>query len=222
MLNDIKEKFKGTYILLIINIIIFLLMTITGGSTNTYNLIRFGAISPSLIKAGGFYRLFTAMFIHIGFIHLLMNMAFLIQIGPILESIYKTKNFVKIYLLSGIMGNLFVFALGKSNVISAGASTSLYGLLGVMIGFLFFHKDNNKLIAFGTATIPTIFINLLYTFITPGISILGHLGGFIGGFLLSGIIPINGIYKENKIKDYSVKAIFIILSIALFIIGYIF
>ena len=223
MINDIKKRFKGTYALLIINIIVFLVMTLSGGTTNNYNLTRFGAIVPSLVKQGEVWRLLASDFIHIGFIHLLMNMAFLVQLGPILENIYGTRNFILIYLLSGLMGSLFVFALGSERVVSAGASTSLYGMLGVMVGFLIFHRDDTKLIGLGGAYVPTIAINFFYSLITPGVSVLGHLGGFVGGLLLTGIIPmLSKDPSKNTIKGYSSKTLYIILFIGLNVIGFLF
>lgn len=223
MIDGIKRKFKGTYTLLVINVVIFLIMTVFGGSTNTYNLIRFGAIVPSAIKSGELWRLLTSEFIHIGIAHLLMNLLFLIQVGPILESIYGTKNFLKIYLISGIMGGLFVFAFDSENTVSAGASTSLYGMLGVMIGFLIFHRDDTRLLGLGGAYVPIILINAFYTITTPGISFLGHLGGFVGGLLMTGFVPmLSKNPNSSTIKGYSSKTIFILLFIGLLIIGFIF
>lgn len=215
------KKRSAANTLIIANVIIFILMTLTGGSTNTQNLIRFGAMYPSLVQQGQIWRLITPMFIHIGITHLLMNMIFLFSIGNLVESIYGKKNFLKIYLLSGFMGNLFSFALGGSNTVSAGASTSLYGMLGVMIGFILFHRNNAILTALGGSYISVIFVNVLYTFISPGLSILGHLGGLVGGILLSGSIPTLKSRPNNLFKK-STKTIFILLSIGLLAFGFIF
>lgn len=174
--------------LLVLNIIVFLLMEfIGGGTTNSETLLKFGAMRPDLVRDGQYFRFITPIFIHIGFVHLMFNTTFLQATGSTVESIFGKLNFFLIYMLSGIMGNIFSFGFGSDSTISAGASTALYGMLGVMLGFTVFYKHNQQLRRLGSGYILTIIINIIYTLTTPGIGILGHLGGLIGGFLLSGI-----------------------------------
>ena len=151
---------KVTNALLIINIAVFAIMTLTGGSQSIANLIRFGAVNKSLIVDGQWWRLFTASFIHIGFAHILFNMYFLYQLGPVFERLYGSRNFLIIYLLAGIMGNLLTFAFGESNTISAGASTSLYGLFGLALGIMLNYRGDEILRNFGASFLTVIAINL--------------------------------------------------------------
>ena len=74
---------KVTSALMIINVIVFALMSLSGGSESIENLIKFGANSKILVGQGDWWRLFTASFIHIGFFHIMFNMYFLYNIGPI-------------------------------------------------------------------------------------------------------------------------------------------
>ena len=104
---------RVTSILLVVNILVFAIMTLAGGSQNISNLVRFGAVVKDRIAYGEWWRLFTASFIHIGFMHILLNMYFLYQIGPVFEKLYGSRNFLIIYLLAGIMGHLLTFDIGS-------------------------------------------------------------------------------------------------------------
>ena len=87
-----------TYILLAINIIVFALMYILGkGSEDSNTLLKFGAHTTTLIRAGQFYRIFTCAFLHIGLIHLFCNMYSLFQIGPTIEYFFGKVKFILIY-----------------------------------------------------------------------------------------------------------------------------
>lgn len=183
---------KVTSGLMIINIIVFALMTLNGGSESIENLIRFGANSKILVAHGEWWRLFTASFIHIGFFHILFNMYFFYSLGPIFEKMFGSLNFLIIYLISGIFGNLLSFAFGNPYTVSAGASTSLYGMLGLSIGLMATYRNDEIIRSFGASFISVVVINVIYSLLAPGVGIYGHLGGFIAGFLLAGIFPIFG------------------------------
>ena len=183
---------KVTSTLMIINIIVFILMSLSGGSENIENLIKFGANSKIFVAEGEWWRLFTASFIHIGFFHILFNMYFFYSLGPIFEKMFGSLNFLIIYLISGIFGNLLSFAFGNPYTVSAGASTSLYGMLGLAIGLMVTYRNDEIIRSFGASFISVVVINVIYSLLAPGVGIYGHLGGFIAGFLLAGIFPIFG------------------------------
>ena len=183
---------KVTSALMIINVIIFVLMSLSGGSESIENLIRFGANSKILVGEGDWWRLFTASFIHIGFFHIMFNMYFLYNIGPIFERLYGSVGFLIIYLVCGIFGNLVSYAFGDVYTVSAGASTSLYGLLGIAIGMMLVYRDDAILHSFGASFVSIVVINVIYSFLMPGVGVLGHLGGFVGGFILANALPVVG------------------------------
>lgn len=183
-------KTKMTRLLMIINSIVFVIMTLSGGTESIPNLVRFNAMVKPLVYQGEWWRVFTAQFIHIGFFHLLMNMYFLNTIGPLFERLYGSRNFLIMYLIAGVVGNLFTYAFGSPRTVSAGASTSLYGLLGLAIGIMLNYKNDEILRSFGASFVSVVVINIVYSILMPRVGILGHLGGFIGGIVLSGIFPI--------------------------------
>ena len=209
---------KVTSGLMIINIIVFILMTLSGGSENIENLIRFGANSKILVAEGEWWRLFTASFIHIGFFHILFNMYFFYSLGPVFERLFGSMNFLIIYLIAGIFGNLLSFAFGSHYTVSAGASTSLYGMLGLAIGLMATYRDDEIIRSFGASFISVVVINVIYSLLAPGVGIYGHLGGFVAGFLLAGIFPIIGREIASPKRLVSL-VILLVASFALYRIG---
>jgi membrane associated rhomboid family serine protease len=135
-----------------------------------------GTYAPG-IDDGGWYRLVTAMFIHYGLLHLLMNMWALWILGRQLEAALGRGRFLALYLLAGIGGNVAAY-LFSPTAFSAGASTALFGL------FAAFAIVVRRLGGSLSAVIPVLVINLIITFTIPGISIAGHLGGLVTGALV--------------------------------------
>lgn len=209
---------KVTTALLAINIIVFAIMTLSGGSENTANLIRFGAVVKPYIADGQWWRLLTASFIHIGFMHILFNMYFLYQLGPVFERLYGSTNFLIIYLLAGIMGNLVSFAFGSPQTVSAGASTSLYGIFGLALGMMLNYRDDAVLRGFGASFLSVIAINIVYSLLSPSVGMLGHLGGLLGGLLLAGVFPVINRSLANGTRIISITA-FVVLAFLFVRIG---
>ena len=183
-----------TYALIAINIILFLLMYVLGkGSEDTYTLVRFGANVPSFIKAGEYYRLITSAFLHIGTLHLICNNYALYVIGTQLESFLGKAKFLTVYLVSAVSGNLL--SLLFANGISAGASGAIFGLLGSLLYFGYHYRVYlGNLIH--SQIIPVIIINLLIGFVLPGIDNAAHIGGLIGGILITMALGLK--YKSKK------------------------
>jgi rhomboid protease GluP len=179
-----------TYVLLAANVLVFLAMTVAGGSTDTDVLIRFGAKVNALIAEGQVWRLLTSMFLHIGVMHLAFNSYALFIEGIEVERLYGRARFLIIYLLAGLWGSLFSFALGKG--ISAGASGAIFGLFGALIAYFVRHRDVFG--AFGRqrlfSLLGVVGVNLFLGFSNAGIDNLAHLGGLLSGAALGwGLAP---------------------------------
>ncbi len=189
-----EKKPVITSILLSINLIVFISMYLFGnGSYDVNTLLRFGANNGLLIKAGEYYRLITSIFIHIGLIHLLCNMYALYIIGPRLESFYGKTKFLIIYILSGVIGNLFSALF--TDAISAGASGAIFGLFGALLYFGYHYRVYlDTLIR--SRVIPIIIFNLFLSFTLAGIDAMAHLGGLIGGIFISMACGVK--YKSSK------------------------
>lgn len=122
-----------TYVFTAVNIILFIMMTLAGGSTNTTVLLNFGAKFNPLILEGEWWRFITPMFLHIGLLHLVMNSLALYYLGIAVEQIYGRLRFIWIYLFSGFTGSLLSFLLTPN--LAAGASGAIFGLFGALLYF---------------------------------------------------------------------------------------
>ncbi|WP_353855239.1 rhomboid family intramembrane serine protease [Bacillus sp. Bos-x628] len=169
-----------TYMFIAIQVVMFLLLELSGGSTNTATLTAFGAKNNALILDGEWWRLITPMFLHIGLTHLLFNTFALWSVGAAVEKIYGSGRFLIIYLISGIFGTIASFVFNTA--IAAGASGAIFGCLGAL---LYLTISNRQLFfrTMGTNIIVIILINLGIGFTVSGIDNAGHLGGLVGGFL---------------------------------------
>ena len=204
------KKPTATYSLILICILIFILMYILGnGSEDTYTLLKFGANLDVLTKNGQYYRLFTSMFLHIGIIHLLCNMYSLYIIGREVEIVFTKKKYLIIYLLSGIAGSILSLAFNH-NTVCAGASGAIFGLLGALLYFGYYYRA--YLGASVTRSIlPVVIINLIIGFASTGIDNAAHIGGLVGGILITMAVGVPD--RSNKVSRING----IILSIIYFI-----
>lgn len=163
-----------------LSIIWFTYITYTYG-VNISNTVLYenGAILGAYFSPTDWWRLISPIFVHIGFDHLISNMILLITLGPLIESILGHTKFALIYLFSGIGGNFAVLMLNP-DTITAGASTALYGLFGLLL-IQIFNKRNPVLRNISRVYITIIAINLFYTFTSTNVSLVGHIGGLITG-----------------------------------------
>lgn len=201
--NKVAEKIFSykkpiiTYIIIAICILLYIIMEIFGnGSTNNITLLKFGANLDVLVKNGEYYRLFTSIFLHIGIMHLLCNMYSLYIIGREVESLFGKVKYIIIFILSGIFGSILSIAFSH-NVISAGASGAIFGLLGALLYFGI-HYRTYLGEALVRSIIPILIINLIIGFLSLGIDMAAHIGGFVGGILVSMMV---GIPDKSKTKD---------------------
>lgn len=174
-----------SYLFIVVQVIIFLLMEGSGGSTNSETLVQWGAKINYLIAIGEWWRLITPIFLHIGFLHLAMNSFALYYVGPLIERIFGNGRFFVIYLFAGFSGVFASYLLSPS--LSAGASGAIFGCFGALLYFawqfpkLFFR-------VMGWNVIIIIIINLIFGFTIQGIDNAGHIGGLVGGFLATAIV----------------------------------
>ena len=200
--NKIAEKIFSykqpivTYIIMAICIILFILMELSGGSTNSQTLLKYGANLDVLVKNGEYYRLFTCIFLHIGIMHLLCNMYSLYIIGREVENLFGKIKYIIIFILSGIFGSIMSLAF-THNTISAGASGAIFGLLGALLYFGM-HYRTYLGEAIKRSIIPIIVVNLIIGFFEEGIDLAAHIGGLVGGVLVAMMV---GVPDKSKTKD---------------------
>lgn len=191
----VLEKRQGkpiiTYSLIVINALIWLLLEQAGGSLNSETLVKFGALyAPNIMKYNEFWRLFTANFIHIGASHLFFNCFSLYIFGSRLEMYLSRSKYLLIYLGAGIFGSAFSLCANlimDNYAISAGASGAIYGLIGSII--VCSHATGKSLDGLNAYIMVLYFIaGMTVSFVSLNVDSSAHLGGFIGGILLTFIL----------------------------------
>ncbi|KRL45024.1 membrane-associated serine protease [Companilactobacillus mindensis DSM 14500] len=208
-----------TWSLLAVTIGVFLVETLIGGSQNINVLVRLGAKTNELIQMGQWWRLITPIFLHIGIFHIFMNVFTLLYVGQILEPMIGHWRFFIIYIVSGIMGNLASFAFGASSVISAGASTSLFGMFAAFLALALIYRENRFLTELGKSFLGLIVINLIMDLTMTGIDIWGHLGGAVGGLLLGYALGIPRISRPKMMFRILALVIFVVISYYMYVKG---
>lgn len=147
-------------------------------------LLDMGAKYAPLIDQGELLRFFAPIFLHSSWFHIFSNMITLYFIGRIAERQFGAFRYLSIYLISGIVGNIFSYLFSPYSL-AVGASTSIFGIFGmlIMFGWLFW---NQPVVRAQTTTFLVFVIwNIFTQLSSPTIDVWGHIGGLVGGFLLA-------------------------------------
>jgi rhomboid protease GluP len=169
-----------TQTIVAVNVVMLLLIYAAGGPGNGSVLVRFGALTSPLPK-GEWWRMITAMFVHIGAIHLLFNTWALLVFGPALEQRYGRARFFVLYVASGVLGSAFSLAFTGARL-AAGASGGVFGILGAWLAFYVRHRNVPALRGQLRSVLFLIGINLAIGASSRGIDNFAHVGGLLAGF----------------------------------------
>ena len=199
--DDVFSKKRPiiTYALIISNLIMFVMMLLSGGNLSNIDAsiaYDYGGLVNYKTMGGPteLYRLVTSMFLHAGIFHLGFNLYALYVLGPQLESFFGKIKYLIIYLGSGIIGGLVSMVFQADSLVSVGASGALFGLIGALIYFGYHYR-----VYFGqvikSQILPILFLNLILGFMLSGINIAAHIGGLIGGVLVAMTVGVK--YKST-------------------------
>lgn len=193
-----RKAFLATIILIGINILVFILMALSGVGIlepNTLSLLKWGADYGPLTLTGDWWRTVTCNFVHIGIFHLLMNMYAFLFIGIMLEQQIGFRRMFIAYLLTGLWSSAISLFM-HGDLVSAGASGSIFGLYGIFLAFLCFHRIEKGQ---RNALLSSILIFVGYNLMDgmkEGSNNAAHIGGLISGFLL-GVTYVTGLRYEK-------------------------
>ena len=193
-LNDVRNRRYpyGILVLAAANVAYFLFLTAMGAAGNTTGMIRWGALYiESGTFVGGWYRLFTPMFMHYDIYHLGSNLLMLIAVGDILETHMGTLRILFVYLIGGLAGNaatlLWCRLLGTS-VVSAGASGAVFALVGLLCCAVL--KRRGRIPGIRRERVFLMVFLMLYSGAANArINTAAHIGGFLTGLLCGFFIP---------------------------------
>jgi membrane associated rhomboid family serine protease len=182
-------------VLIGINALVWLAITVTGGGRSS--LVTQLALRPNGICGadqlggvlclpgvddGAYWQLLTGGFVHVSVLHIAFNMLALYSIGPQLELALGRVRFLALYFLSLLAGSAAVMWFAPEFQQTIGASGAIYGLFGALL--VIARKVGGDL----RSLIGLLVVNLFITFTIPGISWQGHLGGFVGGVVITALL----------------------------------
>jgi membrane associated rhomboid family serine protease len=193
-----------TYALVLVNVLVYLAVQLNGGPDSDHTLVHFGALVPRLVEQGQWWRLFTVMFLHASIPHIFFNMLSLVIVGMVTERLYGSLRFLAIYLGAGLIGaaTSFLFAVltGDTNMVAVGASGAIFGIVGALLTLRFQRSDiipasiRNRI---SVSMIPIVVLNLFLGLTTQYIDNSAHIGGLLGGAVLSFVFPLTGMRRPG-------------------------
>jgi membrane associated rhomboid family serine protease len=171
-----------------LNLLAFIVELLFGG-WNDATLHQLGALEPSLVLRGHeYWRLFTALFLHFGPVHLLLNLFALYILGMPLERSIGSIRFCVCYLVSGIGSTAGVVLLAQLHLIRAtflvGASGAVMGIVGAWAGFLLLHRDAFRARQRLSNVVMIVVVQIVFDLSTPQVSMAAHLCGLVTGFVI--------------------------------------
>lgn len=180
-------------VLILLNAVAFLFEISVGDLNDPEVLHRVGALeSYAVVVQGEYWRLFTALFLHGGFTHLLFNIFALYILGPPLERSIGTIRFAVCYLVSGLASSAGVVGLTVLGFVKVaqlvGASGCIMGIVGTWAGFLLRHRHAPQAKQRLGNVVMIIVIQVAFDLSTPQVSMAAHLCGLVAGFLLGLIL----------------------------------
>ena len=195
-------------ILGLLNVVAFVVTVATapGGLTGNTGSRLFDELELVPIRVavdGEYWRLLGSAFLHIGLLHLAGNLLALAIVGPALERVFGRWRFLAIYLVSALGGSVAVYLFGSPFGAVAGASGAIYGLFAATLIVV------RKLGLDARFMVLAVVLNFAVSF-APGISLLGHLGGFVTG----GLVTLAMVYAPKASRtSLQILAIGVILAV---------
>lgn len=213
-----KSSMLATWCLSVVIVGLFFIEEFLGGSDNISVLIRMGANVSDLVKKGEYYRMLSSVFLHAGYLHVFFNTYVLYVLGGFFNKILGQSRFLCIFFFSGFTGSLASILLGKSHI-SVGASGAIWGLFGASLVLALFktsYLPEAIRLRLRRLTAINLIINLGVSFL-PMVDFWAHIGGGLGGFLISLFI----VFEPHNALLLNIKNIFLRILALLFILIYI-
>ena len=180
-----SKRLKPTIVLIALNVAVYIYTSVVGGdflNTSVTMLSNYGQVNVQVIYYGYYYQLFTSMFIHADIAHIVGNMLFLLIFGLRGEEMFSLPEYLSIYFLGGLTGNLLSLLLLPLDTISVGASGAIFAMFGAA---LIYARRSYRQSIIG-ALIYAFFLLFLSSGI--GVNNFAHLGGLVAGLLIGYVL----------------------------------
>lgn len=194
-------KAPCTVLLAAVNVIVFLVLSFQGMTENAEFMLQHGAMYvPYLVGKGEYYRLFTSMFLHFGYDHLVNNMIALVAMGWNLELEIGKLKFLIVYFVSGLAGNVLSAwwdIQTGSMAVSAGASGAIFGIIGALLYVAVRNRGRIGEVS-GRGLAFMVVVTLYYGFTSGGVDNMAHIGGLAAGFIAGVLLYWKRNYKHRS------------------------
>jgi rhomboid protease GluP len=179
-----SQRYKITFILMAVNVAVYAYTSWVGGNLlvtqytyHTFQLVQ----NNAAVFNGAYYQLFTAMFLHSGIVHLAGNMLFLLVFGLRGEEMFSLPEYLGVYLLGGLAGNVLSLALGP-NLLSVGASGAIFAMFGACA--IYARRS------IGQSIMGALIFGFFLLIISSGenTNYLAHIGGLIAGLVIGYVL----------------------------------
>jgi rhomboid protease GluP len=172
-----SQKYKITFVLIALNVAMYVYTSVAGGDfLNTSNLMIFqwGQVNGMVLVYGWWWQLFTSIFVHANIIHIAGNMLFLLIFGLRGEEMFSLPEYLSIYILGGLTGNLLSLLLGL-DFVSVGASGAIFAMLGACLVY--------ARRSIGQSIMGALIFGFFLLMMSSGTNVnyLAHIGGLVSG-----------------------------------------
>jgi rhomboid protease GluP len=207
--------------IIVVNVIIWIVQNFTINATGTTNItLTYGSYPPA-IAAGEWWRLLTPMFLHaplqgqFSILHIGFNMYILWIYGPNVEEAFGHFRFAALYVIAGFTGSAASYAFGPCDALGYGASGAIFGMVGVLLVYLYRRRTSALLAAYMRNLLLFVGINLLIGASVSGIDNFAHMGGLVGGLLLGAGFDAGPASKQNTAVQIVTAVVVVAIGIAL-------
>ncbi len=179
-----SQRFKPTYILIALNIAVYVFTSVAGGNfvETSYDMIlQYGQVNLFVLN-GWYWQLFTSLFVHASIMHLVGNMLFLFIFGLRGEEMFSLPEYLAIYFLGGLTGNLLSLAFLPIDMPSVGASGAIFALFGACT--IYARRSIGQSII--SALIYAVFLLMLSS--GQDVNYSAHIGGLAVGLLIGYVL----------------------------------
>lgn len=193
-----SQRFKVTFILMALNIAVYVYTSVAGGNfieTSGDMIWQYGQVNGLVLYYGWYWQLLTSMFVHASITHLVGNMLFLLIFGLRGEELFSLPEYLAIYFLGGLTGNLLSLAFLPIDVPSAGASGAIFALFGACT--IYARR------AVGQSIIGALIYAFFLLLLSSGLNVndSAHIGGLVAGLVIGYVLAI----KRKPAAVYKIR-----------------
>jgi len=202
----------ATTVLVVVNVLVFLVemaQGVTVRGLGDAQVVQDGGLYAAAVADGEWYRMVTAGFLHAGLIHIAFNMWLLWVLGGALERYAGAARMLLIYFAAILWGSAGALLVNPDSL-TIGASGGVFGLMAA----LFLLERQRGVALLGSSVGGLLLLNLIITFVLPGISVGGHIGGILGGaaagFILSDFGKGHLAYSRLALQGWALSAVLLV------------